>query len=58
MIPTRDECFRLMSQYGMLDHIMHHSIKVAKVALFLSTELNKRGQRIGPAFSGSRLFVT
>jgi len=46
MIPTRDECLRLMSQYGMLDHIMHHSIKVARVALFLSTELNKRGQRI------------
>jgi uncharacterized protein len=46
MIPTRDECFRLMSQYGMLDHIIHHSIEVARVALFLSTELNKRGQRI------------
>jgi putative nucleotidyltransferase with HDIG domain len=35
-----------MSQYGMLDHIKHHSIEVARVALFLSTELNKRGQRI------------
>jgi uncharacterized protein len=46
MIPTRDECLRLMSQYGMLDHIVHHSIKVARVALFLSTELNKRGQKI------------
>jgi len=46
MIPTREECFRLMSQYGMLDHIMHHSIEVAKVALFLSAELNKKGQRI------------
>ena len=46
MVPTREECFRLMSQYGMLDHIIHHSIEVAKVALFLSTELNKKGQRI------------
>ena len=46
MIPTRDECLRLMSQYGMLDHIIHHSIEVARIALFLSAELNKRGQRI------------
>ena len=46
MVPTREECFRLISQYGMLDHIIHHSIEVAKVALFLSTELNKKGQRI------------
>jgi putative nucleotidyltransferase with HDIG domain len=46
MIPTRDECLRLMSQYGMLDNIIHHSIEVARIALFLSTELNKRGQRI------------
>jgi putative nucleotidyltransferase with HDIG domain len=30
----------------MLENIVHHSIEVAKVALYLSTELNKRGQRI------------
>jgi len=35
-----------MSQYGMLENIVDHSIKVARVALFLSRELNKRGQRI------------
>jgi putative nucleotidyltransferase with HDIG domain len=35
-----------MSQNGMLDHIVDHSIKVTKVALFLSTELNKKGQGI------------
>ncbi len=46
MIPTRKECLRLMEQYGMLEHITHHSLEVAKVALFLSLELNKRGQRI------------
>lgn len=46
MIPTRDECLRLMGQYGMLDHIIHHSLEVARVALFLTIELNKRGQRI------------
>jgi putative nucleotidyltransferase with HDIG domain len=46
MIPTREECFRLMSEFGMLDHIISHSVEVSKVACFLSTELNKKGQRI------------
>jgi uncharacterized protein len=46
MIPTREECLRLMGQYGMLDHIIHHSLEVARVALFLAIELNKKGQRI------------
>jgi len=46
MIPTRKECLRLMSQYGMLSHIKDHSIEVTKVALYLAVELNKRGQRI------------
>ena len=46
MIPTREECLRLMEQYGMLENIVHHSLEVAKVALFLSFELNRKGQRI------------
>ena len=46
MIPTRDECLRLMSQYGMMSHIIDHSIEVTKVALYLAMELNKRGQSI------------
>ena len=46
MIPTRDECLRLMSQHGMLGHIIDHSIEVTRVALYLGRELNKRGQRI------------
>jgi uncharacterized protein len=46
MIPTREECFSLMSQHGSLDHIVSHCTAVAKVALFLSGELNKRGQTI------------
>jgi len=46
MIPNREECFRLIKQRGMLEHIIDHSIEVAKVALFLSEELNQRGQRI------------
>jgi len=46
MIPTREECLRIMGQYGMLEHIIFHSLEVAKVALTLSVELNKRGQSI------------
>ena len=46
MIPTREECLRLMSRNGMLENIISHSLEVAKVALFISSELNKKGQRI------------
>ncbi len=49
MIPTREECLRLMGDLGMLENIIAHSIEVAKVALFLSAELNKRGQKISLA---------
>lgn len=45
-IPGREECLRLMGEYGMLENIISHSLKVAKVALFLSVELNKKGQKI------------
>ncbi len=45
-IPSREECLKLMGEYGMLENIISHSLKVAKVALFLSVELNKRGQKI------------
>jgi len=45
-IPTREECLKLMDQYGVLENIVIHSIEVAKVALFLSHELNKKGQGI------------
>ncbi|OGP90944.1 MAG: hypothetical protein A2157_02970 [Deltaproteobacteria bacterium RBG_16_47_11] len=46
MIPSREECLSLMSRYGMLENIISHSLEVAKVALFISIELNKKGQRI------------
>jgi uncharacterized protein len=46
MIPDREECRRLMERYGMLENIVAHSLEVTKVALFLSEELNKKGQRI------------
>ena len=46
MIPIREECLRLMDQFGMLENIISHSMEVAKVALFLAAELNIKGQRI------------
>ena len=46
MIPTRDECFRLMNQSEMLSNMIDHSIEVTRVALYLTRELNKRGQNI------------
>ena len=46
MIPSKEECLRLMTQYGMLSHIVDHSIQVTRVALYLAKELRKRGQRI------------
>lgn len=46
MIPNREECLRLIRESGMLEHIIDHSLKVAEVALYLSKELNKRGQNI------------
>ena len=46
MIPDKEECLRMMEQYGMLKNIIAHSIEVSRVALFLSGELNKKGQRI------------
>ena len=46
IVPTRDECLRLMDRYKMLKNIVNHSLTVTKVALFLSRELNKKGQEI------------
>lgn len=46
MIPSKEDCLRLMSQNGMLEHIIDHSLAVAKVALFLSLRLNRTGQRL------------
>jgi uncharacterized protein len=46
MIPDREKCLQLMQQFEMLENIVAHSLEVTRVALFLSEELNKKGQRI------------
>ena len=39
MIPSNEDCFRLMDKYQMLDHIKDHSLVVAKVAHLLARNL-------------------
>lgn len=45
-IPTREECLELMNRYGMLKNIVEHSLKVAEVALLISSALNRKGQHL------------
>jgi len=44
-IPSRDECNKLMAQYGMLPNIVAHSIKVMQVSLAIVDNL-KNGSKI------------
>lgn len=46
MIPSKEECLDLMKEYNMLEHIVRHSILVNKIALYLSEELNKNGEKL------------
>lgn len=39
-IPTQGECFRLIAEMRMLDHIVAHSIQVCRVATLLVDQLN------------------
>jgi putative nucleotidyltransferase with HDIG domain len=39
MIPAKSECYRLMSQMGMLEHIARHSLQVCEVAMALADAL-------------------
>jgi putative nucleotidyltransferase with HDIG domain len=40
-IPSKKECFKLIKQMAMMDHIIDNSIMVSNVALFLSLKLQK-----------------
>ena len=46
MIPTEEECYKLMREYNMYDHIINHSIMVNRIALHISHELNKVGESL------------
>lgn len=46
MIPTNEECYRMMDKYQMLDNIKSHSLVVANVAYLISTSLLEAGMKI------------
>jgi putative nucleotidyltransferase with HDIG domain len=46
MIPTPQECFRLMDEYQMLPNIRAHSLMVGGIAQLLARRLRKKGEAI------------
>jgi len=45
-IPTQEQCFLLMCEMKMMDHIVLHSMQVCRVATFLTEHLNSRQSRL------------
>jgi putative nucleotidyltransferase with HDIG domain len=45
-IPTKDQCYQMLSEMKMMDHIVVHSLQVCRVATFLTEYLNKRHNRL------------
>jgi uncharacterized protein len=43
-VPSKGECLDLMKRYNGRENIIQHCIKVAEVALSLSTALNRKGE--------------
>jgi putative nucleotidyltransferase with HDIG domain len=42
LIPTRTQCYELISRMQMLEHIVAHSVQVCRVALFLADRLMEK----------------
>ncbi len=45
-IPTQEQCFLLMCDMKMMDHIVVHSMQVCRVATFLAEHLNSGRNRL------------
>ncbi len=45
-IPTREQCYQLMSDMKMMKHIVVHSMQVGRVATFLAEHLNLQQNRL------------
>ena len=41
-IPTVNQCYQMMSEMQMMDHIVVHSLQVCRVATFLTEHLNQQ----------------
>jgi len=42
-IPSSKECYELIREMGMMDHIVDHSEQVCRVAVYLADKLNHKG---------------
>ena len=45
-IPTREQCYQMIAQMKMMDHIVVHSLQVCRVATFLTQQLIQRNYRL------------
>ncbi|RLB28119.1 MAG: metal-dependent phosphohydrolase, partial [Deltaproteobacteria bacterium] len=45
-VPSIDQCYKLLEEYNVPDHIIQHSEMVCKVAVFLADKLNKHGEHL------------
>ena len=45
-IPTKVQCYQMISKMKMMDHIVVHSLQVCRVATFLTEHLNKQHYRL------------
>ncbi len=42
MIPTKEDCYQLIHEMKILDHIAAHSFQVCRVALLITDNLNQK----------------
>ena len=45
-IPTKQQCYQMMCEMEMMDHIVVHSLQVCRVAILLTEHLNKQQNRL------------
>lgn len=45
-LPTRNQCFEIIKKYCVPQHIVRHSLAVAKLAVFLAEKLKEKGIEI------------
>jgi uncharacterized protein len=45
-VPSKPECYRMMGEMKMLDHIVAHCLLVCEVAVFLADRLKARGMHL------------
>ena len=45
-IPTLEQCYQLMCEMKMMDHIVRHSLQVCRVATFLTQNLKEQHYRL------------